>query len=214
VPFAQQGRPASVHATTLPDGLRRCCNTNNPGTAKTLIRTAGVPILNESNTEDAIVRLAWYYVFATRDIQQQMGGQPFDNIGRLYFGSGNDLLLNLSVERAAADARAIAALERYETSGNFSAPLVTVHTTADPVIPYWHEWWYSAKATWGGKGSLLTTLPVVRYGHCEFNASEVLFSFGLMLFQAGIRPAPKIGGDESFALSEQFAPPMAALRVY
>jgi hypothetical protein len=42
----------------------------------------------------------------------------------------------------------------------------------------------------------------------------VLISFGLMLFQAGIRPAPKIAGDESFALSVQFAPPMAALPVY
>ena len=163
---------------------------NNRGAAAQLVRVAGVTAVTTSEIEEAIVRLAWYSVFATNDAREQLGGQPFDNIGRLYLGSDNDLLLNMSVERIAADSRAIAAMQNYETTGRISAPLVTLHTTADPVIPYWHEWWYTAKVQWTGNGALYSSFPIVRYGHCQFNAAEVLFSFGVMLLQANLRPVP------------------------
>ncbi len=169
---------------------------NNPGAAAQLIRVAGVPIVNGPDTEDAIVRLAWYSVFATNDAARQLGGQPYDNIGKWYWGSSNDFLLNMMVERAAADPRAITTMEAYETTGRIAQPLVTLHTTGDPVIPYWHEWWYGGKAAWTGNGGLLSTLPITRYGHCQFNSAEVLVAFALMLLKSGVRPPPQLLSED------------------
>jgi pimeloyl-ACP methyl ester carboxylesterase len=168
---------------------------SNPAAALELIRVAKVPIaLNPANIEDAIVRVAWYAVFATNNATQQLGGQPFDNIGKWYTGSSNDLRLNLLVERAAASTQALATMQTlYETTGLLAKPLVTMHTTADQIIPFWHELLYASKTASSGKH---TNLPVLRYGHCNFNAADVLFGFGLLVLQTsgqeirGLHPVP------------------------
>lgn len=167
---------------------------DKPEVAAELIRVAKVPIgLDAANNEDAIVRVAWYSVFATNDATQQLGGQPFDNIGKWYFGSKNDLLLNLKVERAAAESRAVTSLQKYETSGLLSVPLVTMHTTGDPIIPYWHEPLYRQKIEATGSAGKHINLPVFRYGHCQFNVAEALLSFFLVLIQtAGPQPQIKL----------------------
>ncbi|HYI93488.1 MAG TPA: hypothetical protein VEX68_08090 [Bryobacteraceae bacterium] len=198
-------------STTIEPTVREAVR-NNPGAAAQLIRVAGVSILKTSDTEDAIVRLAWYSVFATNDARQQLEGQPFDNIGRWYWGSNNDFLLNLTVERLAADSRALTVMQNYETTGRLSAPLVTIHTTADPVIPYWHEWWYGAKVAWAGSGRLLSGLPVTRFGHCQFNAAEVLLSFGVMLLQSGLQPPPQLLSDPVPAIDRSASMIPSAIR--
>jgi hypothetical protein len=170
----------------------------NPAAAAELIRVARVPIgLNPFNIEDAILSVAWYAVFATNDATQQLGGQPFDNIGKWYAGSGNDLRLNLLVERAAASPQALATMQKlYETTGLLSKPLVTLHTTGDQIIPFWHDLFYAAKIASTGSGGNHVSLPVLRYGHCNFNAAEVLFGFALLVLQTsgqeiqGLRPVP------------------------
>ena len=167
---------------------------NNPTAAAELLRVAGVSTLTPAHTEDAIVKVAWYSVFATNDARKQLGGQPFDNIGRFYLGSNNDILLNLFVRRFAADPAAIAAMRRYETSGALVSPLVTLHTTADPIIPYWHEWWYRWKVERSKSAGLHLNIPIVRYGHCQFNAAEALVSFFLVLLQVAGRPVPNTVG--------------------
>ncbi|MCC6587043.1 MAG: hypothetical protein IT168_10160 [Bryobacterales bacterium] len=164
---------------------------NRPNAAAELIRVAGVSTLAPADIEDAIVKVAWYSVFATNDARRQLGGQPFDNIGHLYLGSSNDLLLNLFVRRVAADPAAIAAMRQYETSGMLANPLVTLHTTADPIIPYWHEWWYRWKVESSRSSGLHINIPIVRYGHCQFNSAEALISFLLVLLQVAGRPVPQ-----------------------
>lgn len=155
-----------------------------PDLAAELIRVAKVPIaLNPDNIEDAIIKVAWYSVFATNDARQQLGGQPFDNIGKWYFGSSNDFQLNVKIERVAAEPAAIVSLQKYETSGLLAAPLVTLHTTGDQIIPYWHEFLYRQKVEQTGSGEKHINLPAFRYGHCEFNLTEVLLGFLLVLIQ-------------------------------
>ena len=63
-----------------------------------------------------------------------------------YRGSDNDLLLNREIQRFSADKRALIEIERnYQTSGKLNDPLVTMHTTGDPIQPYWHEIIYRYK---------------------------------------------------------------------
>jgi len=149
-----------------------------------LLRVARAPYdPNEPQTKiETALGVLWYNVFATRDARAKLGGNPYDNSRRLYLGSGNDFWLNLLVDRFHADPTALAAIEDgYQTSGRLAAPLVTLHTTADPIVPYWHEPIYTLKAL--RSGFLHTNLPVFRYGHCSFRAEEALVALGLLVLK-------------------------------
>jgi len=170
----------------------------NPAAAVELIRTSKVPLgLNLLNIEDAVLSVAWYTVFATNDATQQLGGQPFDNIGKWYTGSSNDFRLNLLVERHAAAPQALTTMQNlYETKGLLHIPLVTLHTTGDQIIPFWHEPLYRAKVERTASASKHINIPILRYGHCNFKAPEVLFGFALLILQTtgqqipGLHPVP------------------------
>ena len=126
-----------------------------------------------------------YNVFATNDGVATLNGQPFDNHNRLYLGSNNDWKLNRKVARFSASPAALTEISQfYQTSGSLSRPLVTLHTTGDPIVPYWHETLYNIKVI--AHGSLLKHLniPIVRYGHCNFTATEALASFAVMVYMA------------------------------
>jgi len=100
-------------------------------------------------------------------------------------GSTNDAALNAEVERVESDGRARAYERRfYQPIGNLHAPLVTLHTTLDEVVPFQHELIYSNLVAQKGKSAFLSVLPVPRYGHCNFTSQEVFQAFSLMVQQA------------------------------
>ena len=125
--------------------------------------------------------LLWYSVFATNDARTKLGGQPFDNQGRAYSGSDDDAALNAGVYRYAADQAALDAMEAdYQTFGDLRRPVVTIHTTLDEIIPYWHETLYRAKIVAHGREALHQDLAVPRYGHCNFQPAEVVQALALL----------------------------------
>ena len=131
-----------------------------------------------SNT---IYNLLWYNVIATNDATTRLGGQPFDNQGRVYSGSNDDAALNAGVQRFTAAPAAIAEIQaHYQTSGRPLVPLVTQHTTLDPVAPVWHEDLYRARVIARGMTPRHDDLRVDRYGHCNFQPGEVLAAFGVL----------------------------------
>jgi pimeloyl-ACP methyl ester carboxylesterase len=119
--------------------------------------------------------ILWYNVFGTNDAVQKLGGNPYGNRLRWYFGSRNDLRLNLLVRRFTAAPAALEALRPYETNGDLRIPLVTLHTTADEVVPFGHELLYLPKVDLFDRGRFVP-IPVKRYGHCNFTTSELLGS--------------------------------------
>jgi pimeloyl-ACP methyl ester carboxylesterase len=127
-----------------------------------------------------ILGVLWYNVFGTNDASAKLGGNPYDNRSRWYTGTANDLLLNLLVRRFAADPAAVMAMAPYETSGQLTTPMVTLHTIGDEIIPYAHELAYRAKAPASGAEPLVV-IPAYRYGHCSFTTTEVLSAFVLLL---------------------------------
>jgi hypothetical protein len=146
-----------------------------PARLDALLRVGRAPFdPNEPQPKiEAALGILWYQVFATNDAKVKLGGNPFDNSRRLYLGSGHDFWLNLLVDRFHADPPALAAIEAaYQTCGELAAPLITLHTTADPIVPYWHEPLYSLKTLLGGSGLLHVNLPVFRYGPCSFRAEK------------------------------------------
>ncbi|HEU4326184.1 MAG TPA: DUF6351 family protein [Roseiflexaceae bacterium] len=156
----------------------------NPSKARQLAITARALVNPDSPTEveTAITRLLWYNVFATNDGIQQLGGNPYDNSARVYIGSSNDLLLNARVKRYRADPAALQIVQRYETTGRLSIPLVTLHTTGDELIPFWHQAAYVAKVSTTGDGSLVP-IPIPRFGHCNFTSTELIGGFAALVLQ-------------------------------
>jgi len=126
-----------------------------------------------------------YSVFGTNDLLDTAGGWPVSNVDKEYSGSDDDAALNAGIQRFDADPAASAyANLYYRPSGLLQRPLVTLHTTRDPGVPYRHELIYFNRAALLGTDDKLTVLPVDRAGHCAFTAQEVLGGLGALLLRA------------------------------
>lgn len=175
--------------------------TANPAAALQLIGTANAPV-DKKNLEQTIgettLGVLWYNVFATKDGQELLNGNPYDNMTRIYRGSADDAALNAGVDRYAADPSALASIPPYDTTGKVTRPMVTMHTTGDPIVPYWHELLYRRKLVANGVTSV-TQIPIMRYGHCNFTTTEVLAAFGLMVLQSTGKGTMQVPGFDTAA---------------
>jgi pimeloyl-ACP methyl ester carboxylesterase len=184
-------------AVDVPDTVRTQWNTtfvprvvaalqaDNSATVE-LLTVAGAPHDPESlpYASATVLDALWYDIFALPDAKQRLGGQPYDNVGRVYQGSSDDDALNAGVARIAADAGARAALGAFETSGALSVPVVTLHTSGDPIVPASQEASYADKVSARGASSMLEQRAVERYGHCNFTGTEVLQAFSAVISRA------------------------------
>jgi pimeloyl-ACP methyl ester carboxylesterase len=154
----------------------------NPLNAGYLMTTSGAayvptepPTVGQTTSE-----VLWYNVFSMMNAKDVLGGNPYDNQNQVYSGSADNTALNAGVRRYKASPTALANVGAYQTTGQLAKPLVTLHTTLDPVVPFWHEAMYGAKAAASGK---LTIMPVQRYGHCNFTSQEIMGAFAFLLAQ-------------------------------
>ena len=65
----------------------------------------------------------------------------------------------------------------FTPTGKLKRPMLTLHTTLDPAVPYFHEEAYAHAVAWAGSSNWLVQIPVESYGHCEFEDFEVLEAF-------------------------------------
>jgi pimeloyl-ACP methyl ester carboxylesterase len=163
----------------------------NPGGAAELIAVSGAAVDagDPSSVAATVVGILWYNVFGTEDAKLRLGGQPFDNASRAYSGSSDDPGLNAGVARFTAEPGARQALDRFNTSGDLVVPVVTLHTTGDPIVPFPHESAYSAKVSSAGAADLLTQQSADRYGHCAFEPAEIQSAFGTLVQRVSLAGA-------------------------
>jgi poly(3-hydroxybutyrate) depolymerase len=198
----------------------------HPGTALSLVNAGRAPydLANPTKTIPAtILGILDYNVRATDQGRAELsgnpgayltlnGGNPYGNRGR-WIGTFSDYALNAWVQagndKFVADPAALAVLKDYQTTGRLKAPLVTLHTTGDPIVPYWHELLYLVKAWQTGNGMKLVSLPVQRYGHCAFTAQEAMFAYLVMVFKATgtipVLPASIAPASHDVLTAQQFA---------
>jgi pimeloyl-ACP methyl ester carboxylesterase len=144
---------------------------------------------NAASKIETIEEILWYNIFATNDALDKLGGQPFENQERQYAGSADDLALNQNVARFSADQGALDAIATgYETSGKLTVPLVTMHTTGDPIVPYLQAVQYRGKTIAADNQALHVHIPVNAYGHCRFSALDVLGAFNQLIEMADNPP--------------------------
>lgn len=158
----------------------------DPAATAQLLAVTGAPFdpLDPETVGTTVIGLLWYSVFSTEDAQARLGGQPYDNSTREYSGSLNDAELNAGVARFTADPAARAALERFQTSGALTRPVVTLHTTGDPIVPEVHQDLYADKVAAAGAAALLDQTSISRYGHCTFQQAELVTAFNGLVDQA------------------------------
>ena len=172
----------SYYSTTVLPALM------NPANAISLTQLLSVTmdnagLVNPTTAITTVAGLLGYNIFATNDGKAKLGGQPFDNWTRVYTGSLDDAALNTGVARFSADPMALQKIQSdYQTSGQLRVPLVTLHTTLDAIVPYWHESLYRDKVVARGRMPRYDEFPPgARYGHCNFTSTEVQNALALLV---------------------------------
>ena len=159
----------------------------NPVATAQLLAAAGITLPPSPPPElvgGTVLRLLAYNILGTRDAQQQLGGQPFDNTDRIYPSPVD----NEAVPRFEADQPALSHMKAmFTTDGKLSVPVVTIHNLFDPVVPYGQEALYAAKVQQAGASALLTQIPGAQlaspFGHCTFTLAEVQGAFAALASQ-------------------------------
>lgn len=165
----------SYYSTTVKPEIE---NPDNAATVNQLLAATGAAYdpADETTKEQTVSGILWYNIFSTTDAMAKLGGQPFDNQTRIYLSP--DHPLNQNVVRYSADPAALAKISAdYQTTGRLANPLVTLHTTGDPIVPYWHVADYRQKTARGNNPALHEAIDVNRYGHCAFEAGEIFAAF-------------------------------------
>lgn len=108
------------------------------------------------------------------------GDIPYDNTNVIYSGSFDDAALNApgGIERFASQPDAVNFISKYyDPTGELKIPLLTVHTTLDPIAPIFNEQLYAQLAANAGASGLLVQQTVNRFDHCSFQLQEKLNAF-------------------------------------
>jgi hypothetical protein len=59
-----------------------------------------------------------------------------------------------------------------------------MHTTGDPIVPYWHETLYTAKVISKLTPTLYLPITIKSYGHCAFTLPQMITGFGSLVFMS------------------------------
>jgi len=166
----------------------------NPAAA---VRLAGVDQVeiaysNFGELINSIVVALYFNIRGVPNVQDRT--RPFfDNMNTIYTGSGNDDELNKFVDRFAASPAGTNYLQHwYQTDGDLELPVLTLHTTMDPAVPWFHEPAYADLVSQAGKQNMLVQREFDRYGHCAFTTDEMLNAFLDLVSWAetGVAPLP------------------------
>jgi hypothetical protein len=79
----------------------------------------------------------------------------------------------------------------YRPHGTLSIPLLTLHTTMDPDVPFFHEAALAKIVAAARTSKWLAQQSVQRYGHCNVTPAEVMLTLGRLVSWAehGVKPA-------------------------
>jgi pimeloyl-ACP methyl ester carboxylesterase len=192
------------HALEVPEGLDFATHvvpavigavSSDPSRA---IEMAGVdqielPYTNADELIGSILGALFLAIVGADDLLDRTHDTFVDNSETVYTGSLDDTALNAGVDRFEATQAARNYLERwYLPEGDLEIPVLTVHTTMDPIVPLFHEPAYAQIVATAGKSELLVQRVVDRYGHCAFAPQEQIAAFLDLVnwVESGVAPTP------------------------
>ena len=106
-------------------------------------------------------------------------------------------------------------------TGDLKRPVLTVHTTTDPINPPFHERLYAETVDAAGKSNLLHQLYTDGVGHCQFTGAQLVAAImGLQSYlQVGSWPpdvffAPAGGFDFTYVPPQPYYRPAVAAAAF
>ena len=181
------GNPGVVDPASWPAAAAAATTAvTDPGNAGRMAQVLSVtraPIdrADPSSIKATALDVLWYSFRGTNDAVTKLDGLAFHNLDRSYRGSLDDSALNAGVQRFqfTADPSRLATLQ---TQARLRRPLVTLHTTGDPIVPIWHEQLYANRLPLRSR-LLYTPIAIRRYGHCNFTDAEILAAFAVLVLR-------------------------------
>jgi hypothetical protein len=116
-------------------------------------------------------------------MEARFGGNPYDNLTHVYVDPLSGQWANLKLNRCVARFAADVGTEAFETSGQLTGPLVTLHTVLDPRVPFSQNVLYGAKVLGSGQIADYAAIPSPNFGHCAFNKAEVVAALAVLVFK-------------------------------
>src|SRR5213594_1710820 len=163
-----------------------------PAILMTQITQTPIPFSSGPELGQSIIQALVLQAVELRDLLDRTHGQGFfDNTQTVYTGNlPPELLadLNARVARYSDGPFARHFLDRYyEPTGDLRVPVVSLHTSLDPVVPIFHETIYRSLAEAQGQAANLHQIEVESYGHLAFTPEELVGGFQQMI---GLASAP------------------------
>jgi hypothetical protein len=155
---------------------------------QTILRTVRIP-------ERSLMSNMEWSSFMFRDMVSKRldGGNPFGNIGAVYSGSRDDVLLNQRVLRYAADPKAVAMLAAdSDPTGKLELPTLTLHAIDDPTAFVELESVYRGVRERAGSSDLLVQTFSREAQHSYLSDPEYasLFAALMQWVDLGHKPTP------------------------
>lgn len=194
--------PAGLDVNTQVFGPAIGAVSANPTGLGIIARIRQTPLAGDNGTE-LVTSLLYALAYDARGIDDFLGRthghSMFDNSSTLYVAAYTGLLddatlglVNGAAGRFTATPDAMNYLDRYYVpTGALVVPTITLHTTRDPLVPFFHEGEFAQSVAGQGSASRLLQRSVDRYGHCAFTTAEIVNAFQALSgwVSTGQRPA-------------------------
>jgi len=163
----------------------------NPTGLGIIARIRQTPLAGNDGTEVA-TSLLYALAYDARGIDDFLGRthghSMFDNSNVTYAAAAPGLLpdavvagINYAAGRFTATPDAINYLDHYYApSGDLRIPTVSIHTTRDPLVPFFHEAEFAAAVSSKGASARLLQRSYDTFGHCAFTTSQMVDAFQAM----------------------------------
>lgn len=156
-----------------------------------------IPFATPEELVESILTALAYYATEFSDLNSRTHGHGFfANSDTQYTGAlppEQLQAINAGIQRFSASADALNYLEHFYTpSGALRAPMLTLATSRDPVVPGFHQISYRDAVTDAGASDFLVQREIDRYGHLTFTPEELGQAFNdlALWVEFGVKPAP------------------------
>jgi pimeloyl-ACP methyl ester carboxylesterase len=161
------------------------------------LQTAQIPFANPTEALNSAMTVVGFNVLYSEEAVSRTNYRlPWDNTQTVYhdpLSPSYDPLINSLAGRFSSSPNAVNYIDNYYSpTGMIHAPVYTIHTTRDPVVPFWHESLFAGKVAAAGRSDFLAQKTVDRWGHCTFTIQERLEAFDALMewIAIGVKPTP------------------------